>query len=78
AYTPVLRLAERRTGLTALVTLALFGGSCFLATRLGGEFLPKLSEGSIVITSEKLPGINLDASLKVMHRIEQTLKSFPE
>jgi cobalt-zinc-cadmium resistance protein CzcA len=65
AYTPVLRLAERRTGLTALVTLALFGGSCFLATRLGGEFLPKLSEGSIVITSEKLPGINLDASLKV-------------
>ena len=78
AYTPVLRLAERRTGLTVLVTLGLFAGSCWLATRLGGEFLPKLSEGSIVITSEKLPGINLDASLKVMHRIEQTLKSFPE
>ena len=78
AYTPVLRLAERRTGITLLVTLCLFGGSCWLATRLGGEFLPKLSEGSIVITSEKLPGINLDAPLKVMHRIEQTLKSFPE
>jgi heavy metal efflux system protein len=78
AYTPVLRLAERRTGLTVLVTLGLFAGSCWLATRLGGEFLPKLSEGSIVITSEKLPGINLDASLKVMQRIEQTLKSFPE
>ncbi len=78
AYTPVLRLAERRTGLTVLVTLALFAGSCWLATRLGGEFLPKLSEGSIVITSEKLPGINLDASLNVMYRIEQTLKSFPE
>ncbi len=78
AYTPVLRLAERRTGLTVLVTLGLFAGSCWLATRLGGEFLPKLSEGSIVITSEKLPGINLDASLKVMHRIEETLKSFPE
>ncbi|MDB5647346.1 CusA/CzcA family heavy metal efflux RND transporter [Methylobacterium sp.] len=78
AYTPVLRLAERRTGITVLVTIGLFAGSCWLATRLGGEFLPKLSEGSIVITSEKLPGINLDASLKVMHRIEQTLKSFPE
>ncbi|MBY0260290.1 CusA/CzcA family heavy metal efflux RND transporter [Methylobacterium sp.] len=78
AYTPVLRLAERRTGLTVLVTLGVFAGSCWLATRLGGEFLPKLSEGSIVITSEKLPGINLDASLKVMHRIEQTLKTFPE
>ena len=78
AYTPVLRLAERRTGLTVLVTVALFGGSCLLATRLGGEFLPKLSEGSIVITSEKLPGINLDASLKVMNLIERTLRSFPE
>ncbi|QEE39879.1 MULTISPECIES: CusA/CzcA family heavy metal efflux RND transporter [unclassified Methylobacterium] len=78
AYTPVLRLAERRTGITVLVTFGLFAGSCLLATRLGGEFLPKLSEGSIVITSEKLPGINLDASLKVMHRIEQTLKTFPE
>ena len=78
AYTPILRLAERRTGITVLVTLGVFAGSCWLATQLGGEFLPKLSEGSIVITSEKLPGINLDASLKVMHRIEQTLKSFPE
>ncbi|MGX9984610.1 efflux RND transporter permease subunit [Methylobacterium fujisawaense] len=77
-YTPALKRAERHAGLTLLVTLALFGGSCFLATRLGGEFLPKLAEGSIVITSEKLPGINLDASLKVVHRIEQVLKSFPE
>ena len=77
-YTPILKRAERHAGVTLLVTLTLFGGSCFLATRLGGEFLPKLAEGSIVVTSEKLPGINLDASLKVVHRIEQVLKSFPE
>ena len=32
----------------------------------------------MVVTSEKLPGINLDASLKVVRRIEQTLRSFPE
>ncbi len=75
-YTPVLLVAERRAGATVLVTLALFAGSCVLATRLGGEFLPKLSEGSIVVTSEKLPGINLDASLKTMRRIEAVLKSF--
>ncbi|BAQ44609.1 MULTISPECIES: efflux RND transporter permease subunit [Methylobacterium] len=77
-YTPVLRLAERRAGATVLLTLAVFGGSCWLATRLGGEFLPKLLEGSIVLTSEKLPGINLDASLKAVRRIETVLKSFPE
>ncbi|TGD97444.1 efflux RND transporter permease subunit [Methylobacterium nonmethylotrophicum] len=77
-YTPVLLFAERRTGATLLVTLGLFAGSGLLATRLGGEFLPKLSEGSIVVTSEKLPGINLDASLQTMRRIEAVLKSFPE
>lgn len=78
AYTPVLRLAERHAGITLLLTLSLFAGSCIVATRLGGEFLPQLAEGSIVITSEKLPGINLDASLKTVHRIEAVLKSFPE
>ncbi len=77
-YLPILKAAEHRTGVTVLLTLALFGGSCLLATRLGGEFLPKLSEGSIVVTSEKLPGINLDASLNVVKRIETALKSFPE
>ncbi len=31
-----------------------------------------------MLTSEKLPGINLDASLKAVRRIETVLKSFPE
>jgi heavy metal efflux system protein len=78
AYTPVLRWAERHALVTVLTTVALFAGSCVVATRLGGEFLPKLSEGSIVITSEKLPGIALNASLATVTRIEQVLKSFPE
>ncbi|MET3409229.1 MULTISPECIES: CusA/CzcA family heavy metal efflux RND transporter [unclassified Methylobacterium] len=77
-YTPVLRWAERHALATVLTTVALFAGSCAMATRLGGEFLPKLSEGSIVITSEKLPGIALNASLATVTRIERVLKSFPE
>ncbi|WP_010684166.1 efflux RND transporter permease subunit [Methylobacterium mesophilicum] len=78
AYTPVLRWAERHVLVTVITVLTLFAGSCVVATRLGGEFLPKLSEGSIVITSEKLPGISLDASLATVTRIERVLKSFPE
>jgi len=77
-YTPVLRRAERHPLLILLVAGVLFGGSVFLATRLGGEFLPQLSEGSIVVTSEKLPGINLEASLRVAGRIEAVLRGFPE
>ncbi len=77
-YTPVLRRAERHPLLILLVAAGLFGGSVFMATRLGGEFLPQLSEGSIVITSEKLPGISLDASLRIAGRIEAVLRGFPE
>ncbi len=77
-YTPLLRLASRHPGLTVLVGVALFGGSCVLASQLGGEFLPQLAEGSIVVTSEKLPGIDLPASLRKVDQIEKALKSFPE
>ncbi|KAA0122001.1 efflux RND transporter permease subunit [Methylobacterium sp. P1-11] len=78
AYTPVLRWAKRHTLVIVLTVATLFIGSCVVAMRLGGEFLPKLSEGSIVITSEKLPGISLDASLATVTRIERILTSFPE
>ncbi|MCX8255190.1 MAG: CusA/CzcA family heavy metal efflux RND transporter [Beijerinckiaceae bacterium] len=78
AYTPLLRLGSRHAGLTVIVGIVLFAGSCFLATQLGGEFLPQLAEGSIVVTSEKLPGIDLQASLRKVDQIEKALKSFPE
>ena len=61
-----------------LATVAIFGVSVFLAMGLGGEFIPQLSEGSIVVTSEKLPGINLDASLRTVTAIEKVIRSFPE
>lgn len=77
-YEKILVFAEDRVKWVIVVTLVAFGGSCLLATQLGGEFLPKLSEDSIVVTSEKLPGINLPATLKIVKRIEEILKGFPE
>lgn len=77
-YMPTLQRATRHPAITVALTLMMFGSSVFLASRLGGEFLPRLSEGSIVITSEKLPGINLEASIRMVNRIEQVLKEFPE
>lgn len=77
-YTLTLRRATRHPAMTVTLALVVFGLSVFLASRLGGEFLPKLSEGSLVITSEKLPGINLEASIRTVNRIEHVLKEFPE
>ncbi len=45
---------------------------------IGTEFMPKLDEGSLVITSKRLPGISLTESVAIGTRIEKTIKSFPE
>lgn len=45
---------------------------------IGTEFMPTLDEGSIVITSRRLPGISLTESVKIGDEIERTIKSFPE
>lgn len=45
---------------------------------IGTEFMPRLDEGSIVITSKKLPGISLGESIYLGDRIEKVIRSFPE
>ncbi|MGI4946625.1 MAG: efflux RND transporter permease subunit, partial [Janthinobacterium lividum] len=77
-YTPVLRRAMGHPWLTAGIAATLFGVSVFFGMRLGGEFIPQLSEGTIVMTSTKPASINLDASLRVVTEIEKVLRSFPD
>ena len=45
---------------------------------IGTEFMPRLDEGSILITTRKLPGISLSDSVQVSNRIEQVLRATPE
>ena len=56
-----------------LVVLAI--GSMFF---IGTEFMPTLDEGSLVITSKKLPGISLTQSIKIQKEIDHIIRSFPE
>ena len=44
---------------------------------IGTEFMPKLDEGSLVITSKRLPGISLTESVRIGNQIERTIMSFP-
>jgi cobalt-zinc-cadmium resistance protein CzcA len=45
---------------------------------IGTEFMPKLDEGSIVITSRRLPGISLSESIDVSKDIAAAIRGFPE
>lgn len=60
---------------TAIVALVIALGSLKF---IGTEFMPKLDEGSILITSRRLPGISLPGSVAVNRQIEQIIMSFPE
>ncbi|WP_156040583.1 efflux RND transporter permease subunit [Chondromyces apiculatus] len=61
-------------GATAIVAL-----SGVLATRLGSEFAPKLSEGALAIQPARIPSISLTQSLVMQGQLERTLRErFPD
>ncbi len=53
--------------------------TAIVALRLGGEFVPKLSEGAIVINTIRLAGVSIDESVDYNLRIEKVLlDNFPD
>jgi cobalt-zinc-cadmium resistance protein CzcA len=78
AYSPILSRAMAHPVITVGLAAVLFTISMAFALGLGGEFVPQLSEGAIVVTSNKLPSINLAASLRMVTAIEKVLRSFPD
>ena len=59
----------------AAILLALSG---LVATRLGSEFAPKLSEGALAIQPARIPSISLTTSLELQMQLERVLRErFP-
>ena len=47
-------------------------------TRIGTEFMPKLDEGSILITTRRMPSIDLADATRLSTAAERILRKFPE
>jgi cobalt-zinc-cadmium resistance protein CzcA len=78
-YEPALGFALQFRKLTLLGALALFIVTALIASRMGGEFLPKLGEGAIVGTTVRLAGISVDEAVAQNDRIERVLMAeFPD
>jgi cobalt-zinc-cadmium resistance protein CzcA len=78
-YAPALELALRFRGGVVAAAVALVGAGAFLATQMGGEFLPKLGEGAIVGTTVRLAGISVEEAVAQNDRIERVLMAeFPD
>lgn len=77
-YARSLDKAESHRKLVVIIAVVLVVVALGSLPFIGTEFMPTLDEGSLVITSKKLPGISLTESIAIQNQIERVIKSFPE
>jgi heavy metal efflux system protein len=77
-YEPLLARAAARPAMTILFAIACLAVAAVLGTRLGAEFLPRLDEGALTVTTTKLPGISVPSAVQSQTMVERTLLRFPE
>jgi len=79
AFSRLLSLATRLRWIVLAASFLLAVGSGWIAMRLGGEFIPRLSEGAVVLNTIRLAGVSLDESVRYNSRIEEMLREeFPD
>ena len=73
-YRPMVRVAIRARIGVVLVALALLCWGLWLASRTGSEFIPRLSEMSIVINTVRLSGVSLEESVRYGTQMEKIIR----
>lgn len=74
-YVPILERALRHRVITIGVSLVVFAASIPVALYLGGEFMPKLEEGDLLVECVRLPTATLEGAEEVTTQIEKLLLS---
>ncbi|NGO40571.1 efflux RND transporter permease subunit [Limisphaera ngatamarikiensis] len=79
AYEPLLCLALRHRAAVLWAAVILVCAAGWLVTRLGGEFVPRLSEGALAISTVRLAGVSVEEAVAWNRRIERQLQAaFPD
>jgi cobalt-zinc-cadmium resistance protein CzcA len=77
-YEPLLAAFVRHPVGAVILVLALLGASVPVALNLGGEFMPRLNEGDLLIEGVRIPSASLEGAVAVSTQIETLLKTIPE
>ncbi|MGE0193731.1 MAG: efflux RND transporter permease subunit [Planctomycetota bacterium] len=78
-YGPTLRAALRSRLSVVVLALGVLLGTTVVARGLGSEFVPRLSEGAIVVNVIRLAGTDLDESIRYNTQMERAiLAAFPD
>ena len=75
AYSRSLGKSEKHRNLILVVSIVLIVMALGSLKFIGTEFMPTLDEGSMVVTSKRLPGIALSESVAIGDEIEKTIKA---
>jgi cobalt-zinc-cadmium resistance protein CzcA len=79
AYTPVLKMALKRSKLVMLIAITFLALTMVVYTQIGKTFMPTMDEGDIIMGTEKLPSITLNQSVAMDNAIQKAiLKDVPE
>lgn len=77
-YRPMVRRAIQHRFVTIVIALAVFGVSIPVGLNLGGEFMPRLVEGDLLIEAVRLPSATIEGAIDVGTQIETIVGEFPE
>ena len=73
-YRPMVHLAIRARVGVVVLAVALLGWGGWLASQVGSEFIPRLSEMAIVINTVRLSGVSLEESVRYGTQIEKVIR----
>ncbi len=77
-YSSLLRTVLRFRLAVVAAALVMVSAAIGSLAYIGTEFMPRLDEGSLLITTRKLPGIALTDSVELSRLVEKKLLTFPE
>lgn len=77
-YKPLVERVIARPVLTTGVVVLLLVATIPVAMNLGGEFMPRLDEGDILVEMNRLPSATLEDSITMSSRVEKILGEFAE
>src|SRR6185437_13538945 len=77
-YKPLLAQFIRWPVIAGLLAVALVAASVPVALRLGGEFMPRLNEGDLLVEAVRIPSAALEGAVPASTQIENILRTFPE
>ncbi|MBX3642036.1 MAG: efflux RND transporter permease subunit [Rubrivivax sp.] len=77
-YRPVIALVLRARLLTVALALVILASAVVPLKRIGTEFMPKLDEGAILVTTRRMPSVDLQDATRLSLAAERITKRFPE